>query len=410
MSSDDPTRADVSEDGHDGEHPEIRAPEASPAAAEEVVEEGPLRVPVERLLETSRPMPEGEILGESREGRPIVGYRFGQGEAAISLIGGCHADEPVGPDLLRRLVGWLDSQPESAAVLRHLRWNIVPHVHPDGEERNRSWAQETVAVNDHLGVKGRGYDLPTYLNQVRRDPPGLDLEWGFPTEADDLPAVFAAGADEEGPLGPENLAVARFLAEAAPYRLHISFHSMAFAIGPWFLLDPAWADRTAPLQEALARRSHEMGLSLHDVDRQGEKGFHRIAEGFCTTPNSRAMAAHFIARGDAETAALFRPSSMEFVRSLGGDPLTLVSEMPLFLIPEAPEGEPPNDSEAPPLPSGGTDARLAFFHWAEGFAEDPEGLRQRTADHGWRALALKDQMRLQLELLNEGLRAVLEST
>jgi hypothetical protein len=31
-------------------------------------------------------------------------------------------------------------------------------------------------------------------------------------------------------------------------------------------------------------------------------------------------------------AARFRPSSMEFVQSLGGDPLCMVSELPLFRI------------------------------------------------------------------------------
>ena len=31
-------------------------------------------------------------------------------------------------------------------------------------------------------------------------------------------------------------------------------------------------------------------------------------------------------------AALFSDSSMEYVRSLGGDPLCLVTEMPLFLV------------------------------------------------------------------------------
>ena len=45
------------------------------------------------------------------------------------------------------------------------------------------------------------------------------------------------------------------------------------------------------------------------------------------------MVAYFQERGEAETAALFRPSSMEYMRQLGGDPFTLVSEMPLFLRP-----------------------------------------------------------------------------
>ena len=40
-----------------------------------------------------------------------------------------------------------------------------------------------------------------------------------------------------------------------------------------------------------------------DVDRGGEKGFSRIDRGFTTRPDSRAMAAYFLARDDPETAA-----------------------------------------------------------------------------------------------------------
>ena len=45
------------------------------------------------------------------------------------------------------------------------------------------------------------------------------------------------------------------------------------------------------------------------------------------------MAAYFEDRADDDTAAKFRPSSMETIRSFGGDPLTLVSEVPLFVLP-----------------------------------------------------------------------------
>ena len=60
------------------------------------------------------------------------------------------------------------------------------------------------------------------------------------------------------------------------------------------------------------------------------------------------MRRHFLDRGDPETAAVFRPSSMEYVRSLGGDPLTFVSEMPLFLLP------PPETAYGFPDPATGT--------------------------------------------------------
>ena len=52
------------------------------------------------------------------------------------------------------------------------------------------------------------------------------------------------------------------------------------------------------------------------------------------------MRAHFLVLGDSETAEKFHDSSMEFVRSLGGDPLCLVTELPLFLINRVPDDEP----------------------------------------------------------------------
>jgi hypothetical protein len=73
-------------------------------------------------------------------------------------------------------------------------------------------------------------------------------------------------------------------------------------------------------------------MRLHDHDRGGEKGFDYLGPGFTTTPRGEAMRTHFLSNGDPETASLFHDSSMEFVRSVGGDPLCLVTELPLFLV------------------------------------------------------------------------------
>ena len=40
-------------------------------------------------------------IGSSRQGRDIHGFCLGSGSIKVSLIAGCHADEPVGPLLLR---------------------------------------------------------------------------------------------------------------------------------------------------------------------------------------------------------------------------------------------------------------------------------------------------------------------
>lgn len=341
-----------------------------------------LTVPVEEILAAEIAPPPGRVLGRSRGGREIVGWVLGRGPLRASLIGGCHADEPVGPAMLRRLVAFLAARPDGDPLLERVTWRVVPHVNPDGEAVNLTWSAVSVPGTDHRGEPDRAYDLAAYLRHVVREPPGDDMEFGFPRGPED------AGAR------PENRAVAAFLAEGAPFHLHGTFHGMGFASGPWFLIEPAWVDRTASLREALRSRVREMGYEPFDVDRGGEKGFSRVDEGFSTRPDSRAMIAFFEARLEPEMAARFRPSSMEHVRSLGGDPFTVVSEMPLFL-------RPPLGREVGPRGEGD------FRAWLARLAAElpPEELRAEAQRHGVRGMPLHDQMRLQLALLEEALNA-----
>lgn len=318
---------------------------------------------IEEILDSAAPPPLRPI-GRSREGREIHGAVLGSGPRHVSLIGGCHPDEPVGPAMLRRLASHLSSRPDDRCT-----WYIVPHVNPDGEARNAAWSEP--------GLRAGVFDLSLYLRHALREKPGDDMEFGFPRAPGDEGAR------------PENRAVAAFLATGAPFAVHGSFHSIAFAPGPWFLIEPAWIDRTTGLRRSLRERVRALGYDLFDVDRGGEKGFRRIDEGFSTRPDSRSMIAWFEERGDPETAARFRPSSMEHVRSLGGDPFTFVSEMPLFLRP-LPEG----DTGRPDDP--------IFRAWLERVALSGG----EPGDDQVRGMPVRDQMRLQLAFLEEALQAV----
>ncbi len=345
--------------------------------------EAPVDLPIEEILAADLPSPSMLPLGRSREGREVLGARLGHGPRRLSLIGGCHADEPVGPAMLRKLVSWLGSRPVDDPLLTGFTWFVVPHVNPDGEARNEAWSRITLPAVDHLGQADRVFDLGPYLRNVVRERPGDDMEFGFPRDSTDA-------------VRPENRAVADFLAGGAPFDLHASFHGIAFASGPWFLIEPAWVDRpvdpTTAMRDALRRRVRGMGYGLFDVDRGGEKGFRRIDEGFSTRPDSRSMVAHFEAKGDPEMAARFRPSSMEYVRSLGGDPFTFVSEMPIFLRP-LPEG----DTGRPDDP--------IFRGWLErAVLAKTEEISRVMEEGGVRGMPLRDQMRLQLAFLNEALR------
>ena len=336
---------------------------------------------IEKILSHPLHLPAPHFEGSSREGSPIAAYHFGSGAFKISLIAGCHADEPTGPRLLRHLVSYLSQQESSHPLLQGYSWWIVPHANPDGEVANRGWYTES---DNH-------YSLPRYLQYAVRELPGDDMEYGFPIEG------------RTGPLRPENAFIYELWKKAGlPFHLHASLHSMATSFGPWFLIDPAWVGRSDILQEQCRKKTKELGYLLNDIDRSGEKGFHRISEGFCTRPNSEAMKAYFLERDDPKTAALFHPSSMESIRSLGGDCLTLVSEMPFFTIPNA------SQSMAWPNPDYGRWQRL-MANWKMELltGKKREEVVLQEAHHlGLRSMAVEDQMRLQWELVAAGVRQV----
>lgn len=292
--------------------------------------------------------------------------------------------------MLRHLATFLSNLDSKEPLLRDYRWFLVPHVNPDGAHRNAAWSDFRLDAQDHRKAPDRGYDPALYVRHVVRELPGDDIEFGFPRDATDQEAR------------PENLAVAGFLETGAPFHLHGSFHGMGLAPGPWFLIEPSWIDRTGEMRRSLRRQVRAMGYPLFDVDREGEKGFRRIDEGFSTRPDSRAMQRHFLALDDPATAAKFRPSSMEFVRELGGDPLTFVSEMPLFLF-----SEPSSRSRVPRFETG-TKGRRRLLDELQELASGPslERARNEMIELGIQAMPIRDQMRLQLAFLQEGLNSI----
>ena len=347
-------------------------PDPSPVARLEELLATPADAPAERA----------EVLGRSREDRPVLGWRLGDGPDRVSLIAGCHADEPVGPHLLRRLVAWLDGLETDDPLLEELSWWIVPHANPDGEARNLAWYHEE--------PRALRYDAAGFAAEAVREAPGDDVEFGFPR------------GPEDADVRPENRAIAAWWGAAGgPFRFHVSLHGMAVGAGPWFLLEEAWVDRTDGLRERCRRATRSRGYRLHDDPRRGEKGFRRLEEGFSTRPDSRAMRDHFLERGDEGTAARFRPSSMESIRALGGDALTAVSEMPLFL--------------APPWSLDGTEGRPAYAPWKERLGRwraaidagerTPAEVARRARGLGLRPMPVRDQMALQWTLITAGLAA-----
>lgn len=254
----------------------------------------------------------GETIGYSRKGKPIQAFRLGNGPLPISLVSGLHADEPVGPRYLRRLTSFLKTLPESHLLLRQYQWWIIPHANPDGEWLNRAWTDRA----------NGSYQLASYLSHVVSDSPLDDMEFGFPIDDSDKQAR------------PENKAILRWWETSnIPFRLHLSIHGMTFGQGPWFMIDPAWISRSRPLIDVCTAMTVALGYQLQDGDYLNEKGVIRICQGFSTRPDSWALKSYYDNRDKPEIAASLRPSSMEVMRKLSGDCLTLMTEIPLFIIP-----------------------------------------------------------------------------
>ena len=164
------------------------------------------------------------------------------------------------------------------------------------------------------------------------------------------------------------------------------------------LIDRHWAGRTQRLRDGFIAAARAAGLRLHDHNRKGEKGFFYIEPGFTTTPEGAAMRAYFLSLHDETTAACFHDSSMEFARSLGGDPLCLVTELPLFVV-----------AQHEPVEAGRPTAYLAF-------RERLPQLRLRAAQagdlsdliepFGLSPLDLRTGVRLHLRALALGLAAI----
>jgi hypothetical protein len=261
-----------------------------------------VRVPIREACEQILDIAKYLHLGNSEEGRPIDAVILGNGPKRISLLAGAHSDEPVGPETLRTLIlEGLGNREALRDPFERYRFFIIPHINPDGEARNRIWIKQFP-------------DMEAYLKHVFREPPGRDLEFGYPD------------------MREENRLVSAFLKDHAPFHLHINLHGMGFSEGAMLLIERHWINRSGELQKQFAAYAQESGLKLHDHNRKGEKGFVYIGPGFTTTPEGRAMQAYFRSLSDEETAGKLHLSSMEYVRTLGGNPLCLVTELPLFVI------------------------------------------------------------------------------
>lgn len=306
-------------------------------------------------------------LGRSEEGQQLYGIVLGTGAQTVSLIAGNHADEPIGPETLRTFVlEGLAHRNKMAPWFRRYRFVIVPHTNPDGEARNRPWIQEWP-------------DVKAYLRHAVREKPGRDLEFGYPA------------------MRPENECVSEFLRDHGPFSLHASLHGMSAGEGALLLINRPWTFRTQSLRDRFVQAAAAKGLRMHDHNRKGEKGFFWIEPGFQTTPRGDAMRTYFYAQDDPATAQKFHQSSMEFVASLGGDPLSMVTELPLFVV--------QNDDPTPGHPDKYLELRERLPEIRARLARD-ETVDDLLSSFELRPVPLETAMHLQFRALELGLETI----
>ena len=322
-----------------------------------------------------------EVIGESEEGRPIAGVVLGYGPRSVTLIAGAHADEPVGPETLRTLIleglaarDWGAEGGGLGELFERVTLRVVPHVNPDGEARNRPWIEAWDADRPHA-------TLASFFRGRRRELPGRDVEYGYPD------------------LRPENAAATRFLFGDGPVALHASLHGMGVSEGALLLIERGWIDRpeVADLRRAFAEGAEAAGLRLHDHDRDDDKGFDYAGPGFWTTPTGAAMRAHFERAGASDTAALFRNASMDQAAEAGGDPLRIVTELPLFQLAAEYDHEP----GVPALLHQWQERAPALVQAAAEGAD----LGPLVGDLGLRCVPLADAVRVHLATLDSALGA-----
>jgi hypothetical protein len=247
-------------------------------------------------------------IGYSQKGQKIYGIKIGSGALKVSIIAGCHADEPAGPFMLKYFLLWLKQTSSGNELLKKWTFFIIPQMNPDGALNNKEWMSLPIS-------------LKMYLKESSRELPGDDIEFGFPESSNDIN------------IRPENKAAADFLGSQGPIHAHFSLHSLGLGGGVWFLIGENNCKDSFQLQAKLKGVSEKFGLPLYDIDRKGEKGFYRLSPGFSTTPNSVAVKKYLIDHDQVELANKIKLSSMEFIEKLGGEPLMVVSEIPNFVSP-----------------------------------------------------------------------------
>lgn len=129
---------------------------------------------VEELDESSKRLSEEfsgttlEVIGKSREGRPISCLKIGDGDRNALLFAFPHPNEPIGSMTVEFLSRYLAENPEFTERTG-FTWYLIKAIDPDGASLNEGW------------FKGE-FDPTKYAKHYYRPAPHEQMEWTFPIE------------------------------------------------------------------------------------------------------------------------------------------------------------------------------------------------------------------------------------
>jgi hypothetical protein len=254
----------------------------------------------DRLLARYAGLLTREVVGQSRNGRPIELVTLGAGARSALVVAGIHANEPTGSLVADLLMHELA---ENDSLRRRLdtTWRFVNPVDPDGFVLNEGWFSSAPSLSNYF----RHFYRPAFARQP---------DYTFPLKV---------GSHEFLEQPPENLAFQAALDVARP-QLLFPLHNCDFG-GAFFILS-----RSSPTFES---RLRELAGELRvPVSAIGEP-FAELAplsRGVFEAPRPHEMIRSAIENGIADPQSVWPAggSSMEYADRYGA--LSVVIETPVW--------------------------------------------------------------------------------
>ena len=285
------------------------------------------------------------VYGQSCAGEPLLALRIGEGPRRILAYAFPQPDEPLGGLVILQLVRRLLQE---AALCQGATWTLLPCVDPDGARRNEGWFTQPL-------------ELAAYAGRHFRPPEGEQVEWSFPSSDPAWPWESVL---------PEARALQALIDEERPQSL-FPLHN-ALLGGAYAFVSP----EAASLGPSLAGVWEALGLPTHRGE--AELPFAQvIGTGVFRLPDLGEMAAALARQGIVDPASLLACGASPYLYGRRyGQVLTIVPELPLFVVPGIADDRPGGLSCGEVLGESLAADRAAWAGWSALYARAAPFLRE----------------------------------